>query len=462
MMDVLKHLYWSQGVFLQPQHFQLTDFANHQRLHLLQSYSLKHFWGVGQLNIDESSLANENFVLQAGEFFFDDGTFVSIPDTAPSLVRPFAGTWTESEKPLNVYLALHRFNCWGSNVTEVDGPEEMQRATTRFVTGKDPEEVPDLHAGGPSAPIKRLAHTLKIFFEPELEQTRDYHLIRIARLVRQGDKVALSSAYIPPCLSTGASPVLAALLQEIRDLVAVRCRVLEQYKSPNTLRRTAMDLRYLVYLLALMALNRHLPLLNHLRTAEKVHPWDVYGMLSQFIGELSTFSYTVNAAGEARDGTPILPPYDHQNLWGCFAAARKLCGELLEGIVLGPEYLIPLERKEEFFLASPPEGVFKPDTAYWLILKSENPDAIKDPISQHVKLSSATNISTIIALAVPGVRLEFSESPPAGMPMDPKVKYFTIDRNCPQWLDIEKTRTVSLYWPEAPDDLLAEIAVIRQ
>lgn len=461
-MDVSKLLYWSQGIFLQPQHFQLQDFANHQRFHILQSASLNHFWGVARLDIDASALATEKFALGSGAFFFDDGTYVSIPETAPPLVRAFTGVWTESEKPLDVYLALHRFNNWGSNVTEVDGPEQRHRATTRYVTDTDPEEVPDLHAGGTPAPIRRLTHTLKIFFEPELEQTSDYHCIRIARLVRQGNTVVVSTAYIPPCISTDASPVLAGLLQEVRDLVAVRCRVLEQYKSPNTLRRTAMDLRYLVYLLALMSLNRHLPVLNHLRTAQKTHPWDSYGILSQFIGELSTFSSTVNAAGEARDGTQVLPPYDHENLWGCFAAARKLCGELLEGLVLGPEYLIPLERKEEFFLASPPEGVFKPDTAYWLILKTEHPEAIRDPLSQHVKLSAQTNSSTLIALAVPGARLEFSENPPSGMPTDPKVKYFQIDRNCPQWLEIEKTRTVSLYWPEAPDDLVAEIAVIRK
>jgi type VI secretion system protein ImpJ len=462
MMDVLKLLYWNQGAFLQPQHFQLMDFANRQRVNLLQSYALKHFWGVGRLDINVAALANESFELRSGEFFFDDGAFVGIPSNAPSLTRSFAGKWPESEKPLDVYLALHRFNAWGANVTEVDGPEATQRATTRFVTDKDPEEVPDLHGDGPPAHIKRLTHALKIFFEPEREQMHDYHVIRIARLVREGDKIGLSGAFIPPCVSLDASEILAGLLQEVRDLVAVRCRVLEQYKSPNTMRRAEMDLRYMIYLLALMTLNRHLPVLNHVRTADKVHPWEMYRSLCQFLGELSTFSQTVNAAGEARDGTLILPAYDHQDLWGCFYAARKLCGELLEGIVLGPEYLITLERREESFVASPPEGVFKPDTAYWLILKTETPEAIRDPITQHVKLSASTKISTLIALAVPGAGLEFSENPPSGMPMDPKVKYYKIDRNCPQWLEIEKTRTISLYWPEAPEDLLAEIAVIRK
>jgi type VI secretion system protein ImpJ len=461
-MDVLRNIYWNQGAFLQPQHFQLMDFASRQRVHVLQSYSLNHFWGVARLDINLAALAGESFELRGGEFFFDDGAFVTIPDTSPSQARSFAGKWPESEKPLDVYLAMQRFNPWGSNVTEVSGPEEIQRATTRFFTDKEPEEIPDFHANGPAAHLKRLSHTLKIFFESEREQMHDYHVIRIARLVRQGDTVTLAPDYIPPCVSLDASDSLTALHQEIRDMVAVRCRMLEQYKSPNTLRRSEMDLRYMIYLLALMTLNRHLPVLNHLRTAQRVHPWDSYRDLSQFIGELSTFSHTVNAAGEARDGRLLLPTYDHQDLWGCFSAARKLCAELLEGIVLGPEYLLPLVRQEEFFVASPPEGVFRPDTAYWLVLRTETPESIREPITQHVKLSASTKISTLIALAVPGAGLEYSENPPAGMPQDPKVKYFLIDRHCPQWLEIEKTRTVSLYWPEAPDDITAEIAVIRK
>lgn len=462
-MDVLKSLYWSQGVFLQPQHFQLSDLGTRARFSVLQDYGHNHFWGVGKLEINEAALANQGFEIRSGEFMFDDGEFVSIPDTAPPLARSFAGLWTASDKPMDVFVGLHRFNPWGANVTEAADPEAAAQAPTRYVTGQDPEEAPDLHADGPAARIKRLSHSLKIFFEPERERMNDYHVIRLARLVREGDKTVVAPGHIPPSLGLDASPVLTSLVQEIRDLAAARCRVLEQYKSPNTMRRTAMDLRYMVYLMALMTLNRHLPALNHLHAATKIHPWQAYGVLCQFIGELSTFSATINASGEARDGRLLLPPYDHRDLWACFSAARKLCGELLEGIILGPEYLIPLVRKEEFHVASPPEGVFKSDRAYWLILKTEQDlSPIRATIAQHVKLGASTAIATLIAMAVPGAGLEYSEEPPSGMPMDATVTYFRIDAATPSWLEIEKTRTIAMYWPEAPEDLAAEIAVIRQ
>jgi len=461
-MDALKFLYWSQGVFLQPQHFQLRDLAAQRHMAIIQNCALKHFWGVGKIDVNEAALATQSFELRAGEFFFDDGAFVKVPDTALPLARSFAGLWTESEKPLDVYLALHRLNPWGRNVTETSTPEESRQAATRWVTGKDPEEIPDFHADGPPAQIKRLEHAIKIFFGPERELMHDYHVIRVARLVRDGEKTSLSPSHIPPCPDVNASRALMDIIQEIRDLTSARCRVLEQYKSPNSANAAGLDLRYMVYLLALMTLNRHLPALNHMKAADALHPYEVYGELARFIGELSTFSFSINASGEARDGTVVLPPYDHNELGTCFRAARKLCGELLEGIILGPEYLIPLERREGFFAAEPPEGVFKSEHAYWLILKSAKD--LKDlagAVNQRVKLSASPSISTLIALAVPGAGLEYSEDPPSGMPRDAAALYFKIDRNCPQWLEIEKTRAVSMYWPEAPEDLVAEIAVMR-
>ena len=462
-MNVLKNLYWSQGVFLQPQHFQLSDMGAGARFSVLQNYGQNHFWGVGRLEINEAALANQSVEVRSGEFFFDDGEFVSIPDTAEPLARSFADLWTASDKPMDVYLGLHRFNPLGSNVTEAAGPEEAAQAPTRYVTGQDPEEAPDLHADGPAAQLKRLSHSLKIFFEPERERMNDYHVIRLARLVREGEKAVISPEHIPPSLGLDASPALTNLVREIRDLTAARCRVLEQYKSPNTMRRTAMDLRYMVYLMALMTLNRHLPALNHLHAATRVHPWQAYGALTQFIGELSTFSSTINASGEARDGSIVLPPYDHRNLWVCFSAARRLCGELLEGLILGPEYLIPLVRQEEFFVATPPEGVFSSERAYWLILKTEQDlTSIREAMNTHVKLGDSTSMSTFIAMAVPGAPLAYTEEPPSGMPMDATVTYFRIDSLSAPWLEIQKTRAIAMYWPEAPADLVAEIAVIRQ
>lgn len=460
-MEFYKNIFWHQGLFLQPQHFQLRDLIEHNRVCALQTYGIKHFWGVGRFEVNEADLENRRFDLRSGVLYFRDGALVSVPGNAVVQARSFKDVWTEPDKPLTVYLGLHKWLPFGKNATQAAGPDEAAKAPTRFAAFPNPEDVPDMHGDGPPAQVKFMSYALKIFFETEKDQMSDYMVIPLARLASEGEKIVLSPQFIPPCLTTSSVPVLDAMLREIRDLAAARTRVLEQYKSPRAIQRSEMDLRYLVYLSALMTLNRNVPHLAHLGGCDTVHPFEAYGALARFIGELSTFSSRLNALGEAEDGSKVLPTYDHEDLWTCFSAARKLCGELLEGIVLGPEYIIRLERQDGGFSATVPDGVFRPGNAYWLILNSASALPRAEVVNQVVKLSAAASISSLVALAVPGAPLTASEEPPSGMPRDMDASYYRIDPASPQWQDIERTRTMSFFWSAAPADLSVRIAVLR-
>ena len=107
----------------------------------------------------------------------------------------------------------------------------------------------------------------------------------------------------------------------------------------------------MVYLLALRSLNRYVPLFFHVTEVQQVHPWAVYGMLRQLIGELSSFSERINVMGELEDGTRTLPNYDHRNLWECFSAAQALVILLLDEITAGPEYVIRLVYDGTYYAA---------------------------------------------------------------------------------------------------------------
>ncbi len=66
--------------------------------------------------------------------------------------------------------------------------------------------------------------------------------------------------------------------------------------------------RDMVYLLALRSLNRYIPQLFHLSESTG-HPWTVYGLLRQLIGELSSFSEQFTVSGDTVDGSSELPKY---------------------------------------------------------------------------------------------------------------------------------------------------------
>ena len=102
-MSVQKPLFWQQGLFLQPQHFQLQEQSFRGLLAPFGRFAAPHFWGVGDLEIRKSALPNRILDLHRGTFMFPDGTWVELPGNAVIRARSFDESWAG---PLNVYLGL--------------------------------------------------------------------------------------------------------------------------------------------------------------------------------------------------------------------------------------------------------------------------------------------------------------------------------------------------------------------
>jgi len=97
-------LFWRQGLFLQPQHFQLEDLHIQSLLTPFHKYQCPFPWGIGVLHIQTAGLDNRIFNLLEGDFLFPDMTYVSLPDNGIIEARSFEGPWEEDGRPFNVYL----------------------------------------------------------------------------------------------------------------------------------------------------------------------------------------------------------------------------------------------------------------------------------------------------------------------------------------------------------------------
>lgn len=206
---IQKPIFWHQGVFLQPQHFQLLDHTLRSQLTPYNNYTAPFFWGVAGLEIDRAALANRIFNVHKGVFLFGDGTYIEYPGNALLNARSFDESWAGK---LNVYLGIKKWNESGENVTIEDDAAKIAKVTTRYAASENPEEVRDLHAGGPTGRVKRMNHMLKILWESELAQSGDYVTIQIAQLTKSGAEVRLSDDYIPPSLNLFESGSLLKLL----------------------------------------------------------------------------------------------------------------------------------------------------------------------------------------------------------------------------------------------------------
>ena len=254
-MKSLKPVYWHQGLFLQPQHFQLTDLLQQALARPYLDATLPFGWGVREIDIQTSALSRGTGHVNSLSAVFQDGTYVQFPGNAVVRPRSFEKDWTYRDRPLTIYAGLHRFQENASNVTTVSDLEE-EGGNTRFVTLPDPEEVRDLYGEGPSALVKSLYFNIRLFWDSEIQHLDHYNLIPIAQVLWDGGAIKVSPTFIPPSLSLTSSRTLSGLAQEIRNECASRARQLEEFKTSGEDRAEASEAGSITYLLALRTLNR--------------------------------------------------------------------------------------------------------------------------------------------------------------------------------------------------------------
>ena len=453
-------LLWHQGLFLQPQHFQLSDLYHASLLTPLQKYLIPHLWGVARMEIRQAALGTGSFHLDSGEFVFPDMTYAVVPDNASVETRTFENEWVNGGKPLTIYLGIRRFNTMGENVTTLSDSEDVSGVKTRFVSPAAMEEVRDLHENGPSAEVRRLKYALKILWETEKNFFGDYETIPIAQIERQGEEVVLSGGFIPPSLTINASSALEKILKEIRDQIAAKGYQLEGYKRDRGIHTAEFGSRDMVYLLALRSLNRYIPQLYHMTEAVS-HPWTIYGLLRQLIGELSSFSEQYTVTGDVVNGTGELPRYSHLDIRQCFSRAQSVITALLDEITAGPEYVFALTYDGTYYSSDLPPTLFEGRNRFYLMIQTAaDAKDVLNTLATGAKLSSRENLPILIVRALPGAAITHLDRPPQELPRRAEALYFQIDHHSDQFSAIAKGRNMALFWDAAPEDLKVELMVV--
>ena len=91
-------VYWSQGLFLHPQHFQAADEATARQIELLRLYGLPYFWGIRRLVFAGSDLDHSVSVEQI-EAVFPSGAVVNVPFDASLAPLALGSDWPAPDRP---------------------------------------------------------------------------------------------------------------------------------------------------------------------------------------------------------------------------------------------------------------------------------------------------------------------------------------------------------------------------
>lgn len=465
-----KCLFWEHGTLLQPQHLQIATMQNEAQSALFSNAHCPHNYGIRRVGFREEALLMQSLELHVLDMVLPTGEHLVLGDNTLLPARRFDEVWTDPEEPLEVWLGLAPLNPSGDNVSECNMlPTSLSGISTRFVAPFAPEPVPDLYGTGPRADMRFMLYNAQLVFGSEKKQQETLTMMPLARLERDGDTIRFVPSYAPPCMDIHASPLLLEHLRGIRNSVVARSGHLEEYKLLPTVETGRQESRppLTVQNFTLYAMHgilaRYAPLLEHLCEAPVMHPWLVYGLLRQLVGELSTFSPDITPLGETARGERLLPAYDHHNLGPCFAAARSLVTRVIDSLVMGPAYSFTLDVMGDHFGCHLPAHACGNAYRHWLLVR---PSRLPLPSGEHMarraRLAPGALLQSLVSKSLPGVGLIFVEQPPVGLSRRADTLYFAIDQSDRLWENIMTTGDLSLFLPDVDSDAIVQLALLQR
>jgi len=421
-------------MFLQPHHFQAAGRATSEHAQRAGGWSVHHNWGIRSIEIDPDALLNSRFVIRSLRACLREGTPISIPEDGvlPSLDLK---TVFEPGQPLTVYLALPVLNLGKANVTE-EGD-----ATSRFRL--DTQELEDENTGVNPQPLRVRVPNVRLLVTGQDQTGYDtLPLVRLEKSTLVNAPPQVDTTYIPPLLACDAwRPLENDVLQSLFDRIGRKRERLSGQLASRGAGVGSSDPADVLTVAHLRELNEAYAVLSAIAFTPGVPPFAAYVELCRMVGQLAVFD---------RSGRwPAIPPYDHDDLAGCFLRVKLYLDSLLD-ILPEPEY------KERPFIGigARLQVTVEPtwlDAAWALFLgvRSEtDPDEavrlLTVPGQLDMKVGAGDRVDAIFQLGQAGLRFEPCPRPTI-LPDLAGQRYFRIGRMPEkEWAQVLRALTVAV------------------
>jgi type VI secretion system protein ImpJ len=442
---------WKEGMFLQPQHFQqserhILDIVNSR----LASY-VPHCYGFAAYAVNADAVLNGTLSITGCSGVMPDGTPFEIPAASPPPpVRPFGDHFAHDQQTLNVYLGLPLPIEGKANVGAA-GQSGPAGSRYRSQTVSVADEV----RGTQRKEVEVGALNFSLLYEGE---SRDNHTtLQIARLVRGSTgQVELDETFVPPLIHVGASP---HLMQELRSLLEVllaknaslsqgrrqRASGLAEFKGSE---ETAFRL--------LQTINTYAPLLNYYHVAPSVHPYELFLLLTQLAGALTTFSAEVSIRQ--------LPRYEHASLKDVFGVFSQIIRTVLGADLSSASVTLPIEQTgpATYVCRVADERLLSAAKFYFGVSASVGEKELVVGALQRIKMCSRDRLELLIPSAMPGLPLIHTARPPEALSTKPGFVYFSLDQKSDFWEGIKTSGSIAFYFPNNYPDLKMELLALRE
>ena len=420
---------WTEGMFLQPQHFQQHDRFLAQQTQARLGAASAYGWGLLSLTLDSAALSLGKIAITAAKGVTPDGVAFDIPgqDPAPAALDVPADMRNEI-----VVLALPLPR---PGVAETDAEGDAGSLPPRYMAAE--VEVGDSNVTGQRvAPLQVGRLNLRLMRGRDTGE--GYAALGLCRVVeRQADnKVVLDTTYIPPTLDCAGNDLLASHLRELHGLLHQRGEAL----AARLVQPGRAGVGEIADFLLLETVNRHEPLIAQLRQTSLLHPKDLYFLGCTLAGDLSTFR-------DKRRPAP-LPAYLHDDPASCF---KPLMDDLRLSLSMVMEQTaIPIELQERKYgvrVAMIPDIELQRTAQFVLAVSAQLPgDALRARFPTQVKIGTVERIRDLVNLQLPGVGLRPLPVAPRQIPYHAGYTYFELEtRGNDMWKQLENSGGLALH-----------------
>lgn len=439
-----QRMIWSEGLFLEPQHFQQHDrFVEH----LVRSHGRATeawSWGWVAYALDEVALGLGKIAIASAFGVLPDGTSFSFPDEAP-VPPPLDVPASTRDEVVMLALPLSRNGAKEFDVEggPADGLRYVAVDTTAVDITTSTDRVAEMRVGMPNLRLM-LAH----------EATDAYATIGIARIVerRADNRVLLDPRYIPPMLHALAQPQLLGYVQELAGLLHQHAdRLAARLSKPGR-----GGVAEVADFLLLQTLNRFEPQFVHLLHVPLLHPERAYQLTIALAGDLATF--------DERRRTLAYPPYRHDDLEGTFEPVMRELRQLLSQVREPDAVAIELQQhKSGVRVATINDLELLKKAGFVLAVNAQMPgETLRVRFPTQAKLAPADRLRDLVNLAMPGIGLRAMPMAPRQIPFHAGFNYFELDRGCDLWKELEQTGNLAMYIAGEFPGIELEFWAIRQ
>ncbi|MEX0285070.1 MAG: type VI secretion system baseplate subunit TssK [Paracoccaceae bacterium] len=436
---------WTEGLFLQPHHFQQADRYTEALIGGLARRVRPYAWGLSELELDHEVLKIGQFALKSATGLTEDGTVFRVPmaeDHPPSLEVP------ETIKDCVVYLTVPQRR-QGAAEVDLSGAE---LSASRLRPGE--VEVTD-SMSQERKPVTLGVGKLRLQFALEVDDLSDRLAIPIARVieVRPDKEIVLDQAFIPSCLDIRAAAPLDGFLRELDGLLSHRMQALAGRLSEGGASRAVAEVSDFILL---TVINRAIPLITHLNKIQMLHPEDLYRIFVSMAGELSVFM-----TPEKRP--PEFPAYQHDDLTATFAPVMRILRQYLSSVLEQTAIKIPLEeRKYGISVGVIADRKLLGNAGFVLAVDADIPsEDVRRHFAGQSKIGPVEEIRQLVNSALPGITLRPLPVAPRQIPFHSGVVYFEMEADSPYWAKMTTSGGIAVHVSGNYPGLKMELWAIR-